>query len=324
MVTLVDAPRGLDLPVASAALIDSDDVRLGLAVGAGLGRRVLPARRRRRRRGRLAGPAGEPARARGDLRQGTLRRRGGPRRRRGDGGRGRRTAGPLGAPLPSGRPRLRTSRRPRRPAATTRAPTCSASPSRSPTAPTAWSASRTRSRTCWPTPPPTTRPTSCGGCRSSAAQARPSTWRGSASGASSTRCGPAPTSSASTNGPNWGCGRAGAIGIHQPGPGSAPRPGFAGTIWVQEGSRPLADDADDVLRGAAVLAARIMSRLAATPSTHAVRVQELLGLRDGQGDDTQVARAGTRARHRRRRARRGRRLRLRGRRRRRGWPTCWR
>ena len=35
MVTLVQAPRGLDLPVASAALIDSDDVRLGLAVGAG-------------------------------------------------------------------------------------------------------------------------------------------------------------------------------------------------------------------------------------------------------------------------------------------------
>ena len=35
MVTLVQAPRGLDLPVASAALIDSDDVRLGLARAAG-------------------------------------------------------------------------------------------------------------------------------------------------------------------------------------------------------------------------------------------------------------------------------------------------
>ena len=32
----IKAPRGLDLPVASAALIDSDDVRLGLATG-GLG-----------------------------------------------------------------------------------------------------------------------------------------------------------------------------------------------------------------------------------------------------------------------------------------------
>ncbi|WP_172673322.1 hypothetical protein, partial [Mycobacterium tuberculosis] len=29
VVSLVDAPRGLDLPVASTALIDSDDVRLG-------------------------------------------------------------------------------------------------------------------------------------------------------------------------------------------------------------------------------------------------------------------------------------------------------
>src|SRR3954452_1515616 len=35
MVTLVEAPRGLDLPVASAALIDADDVRLGLAEGSG-------------------------------------------------------------------------------------------------------------------------------------------------------------------------------------------------------------------------------------------------------------------------------------------------
>ncbi|MDT5250511.1 MAG: hypothetical protein QOJ28_3145, partial [Mycobacterium sp.] len=34
MVTLVEAPRGLDLPVASAALIDGDDVRLGLAASA--------------------------------------------------------------------------------------------------------------------------------------------------------------------------------------------------------------------------------------------------------------------------------------------------
>ena len=35
MVSLIEAPRGLDLAVASSALIDSDDVRLGLAVSAG-------------------------------------------------------------------------------------------------------------------------------------------------------------------------------------------------------------------------------------------------------------------------------------------------
>lgn len=59
-----------------------------------------------------------------------------------------------------------------------------------------------------------------------------------------------------------------AIGIHrtdgQRGQlGTAGRPTFAGTIWVQQGSRPLSDDAEEVLRGAAVLAARIMTRLAA-------------------------------------------------------------
>jgi DNA-binding PucR family transcriptional regulator len=70
-----------------------------------------------------------------------------------------------------------------------------------------------------------------------------------------------------------------AIGIFLPSADERRAPAFAGTIWVQQGSRPLADDADDVLRGAAVLAARIMTRLAATPSTHMVRIQELLGLR---------------------------------------------
>ncbi|MGB2923577.1 MAG: PucR family transcriptional regulator, partial [Mycobacterium sp.] len=35
MVTLVDAPRGLDMPVSTVALVDADDVRLGLAVGPG-------------------------------------------------------------------------------------------------------------------------------------------------------------------------------------------------------------------------------------------------------------------------------------------------
>lgn len=74
-----------------------------------------------------------------------------------------------------------------------------------------------------------------------------------------------------------------AIGIFQPTADERRAPAFVGTIWVQQGSRPLAEDAEDVLRGAAVLASRIMARLAATPSTHAVRVQELLGLRDSDG-----------------------------------------
>ncbi|MGY5190517.1 UNVERIFIED_CONTAM: PucR family transcriptional regulator, partial [Bacillus amyloliquefaciens DSM 7 = ATCC 23350] len=62
-----------------------------------------------------------------------------------------------------------------------------------------------------------------------------------------------------------------AVGIHLP-------DRFAGTIWLQQGSASLADDAEDVLRGGAVLAARIMSRLSASPSAQARQVQELLGL----------------------------------------------
>src|ERR1700756_5581961 len=80
-----------------------------------------------------------------------------------------------------------------------------------------------------------------------------------------------------------------AAGIHLPPTDSRRRPGFAGTIWLQQGSAPLADDVEDVLRGGAVLAARIMSRLAATPSTHTVRVQELLGL---TGDDADIGAIG--------------------------------
>lgn len=74
-----------------------------------------------------------------------------------------------------------------------------------------------------------------------------------------------------------------AVGIHLP--DTNPRR-FAGTIWLQQGSAPLADDVEDVLRGGAVLAARIMSRLSVVPSTHTRQVQELLGL---SGDDVDVA-----------------------------------
>lgn len=77
-----------------------------------------------------------------------------------------------------------------------------------------------------------------------------------------------------------------AIGIHQSQP-----PAFAGTIWVQQGSQPLADDAEEMLRGAAVLAARIMGRLAARPSPHVRQVQQLLGLTTGEpGDASTLAR----------------------------------
>lgn len=77
-----------------------------------------------------------------------------------------------------------------------------------------------------------------------------------------------------------------AAGVHLPSTDARRAPAFAGTIWLQQGSAPLADDAEDILRGGAVLAARIMARLASTPSTHAVQVQELLGI---TGDDVDIA-----------------------------------
>jgi DNA-binding PucR family transcriptional regulator len=77
-----------------------------------------------------------------------------------------------------------------------------------------------------------------------------------------------------------------AVGIQLPDTDARRAPAFAGTIWLQQGSAPLADDAEDILRGGAVLAARIMARLASTPSTHAVQVAELLGL---AGDDVDTA-----------------------------------
>ncbi|WP_422745526.1 PucR family transcriptional regulator [Mycobacterium sp. WMMD1722] len=74
---------------------------------------------------------------------------------------------------------------------------------------------------------------------------------------------------------------------------AAPRrpPTFAGTIWLQQGSAPLARDAEETLRGGAVLAARILSRMAATPSAHTLRLRELLGLAgDEPGDVRATAR----------------------------------
>ena len=80
-----------------------------------------------------------------------------------------------------------------------------------------------------------------------------------------------------------------AVAIHLPATDARRPPPFAGTIWLQQGSAPLADDAEEVLRGGAVLAARIMSRLSAAPSTHTVLVQSLLGLGEDSPDIGAIA-----------------------------------
>jgi DNA-binding PucR family transcriptional regulator len=83
-----------------------------------------------------------------------------------------------------------------------------------------------------------------------------------------------------------------AVGVHVPDGDGRRGPTFAGTIWLQQGADPLADDAEDVLRGGAVLAARVMTRLAAVPSSHSLRVQQLLGLAGDTADDVvSIARA---------------------------------
>ena len=175
---LVEAPRGLDLAVASAALIDSDDVRLGLATGADSADVffLLGVADDEAQRWINSGPAGrapvaifakEPSDALVDR------------------------AVAIGIAVVAVEPRARWERLYRlvnhvlehhSPSSgsgptpgTTRAPTCSAWPSRWPTVFTAWSASKTSSLTCWPIRHPTTRPTTCGGCRYWVAPARPST-----------------------------------------------------------------------------------------------------------------------------------------------------
>ncbi|MEV6278975.1 helix-turn-helix domain-containing protein [Nocardia sp. NPDC051832] len=75
-----------------------------------------------------------------------------------------------------------------------------------------------------------------------------------------------------------------AISIRQPSatPGVAPR--LLGTIWLQQGDAPFETGAPDVLRGASAIAARIISRILDAPSTEALMVQRLFGVR-GEGVD---------------------------------------
>ncbi|MEH6795813.1 MAG: helix-turn-helix domain-containing protein [Rhodococcus sp. (in: high G+C Gram-positive bacteria)] len=68
-------------------------------------------------------------------------------------------------------------------------------------------------------------------------------------------------------------------------------PTTLGTIWVQEGSAPLAADADAVLRGASAVAARLITRIANAPTNEALQIQRLLGARGGGVDVPSLASA---------------------------------
>lgn len=73
------------------------------------------------------------------------------------------------------------------------------------------------------------------------------------------------------------------VGIHAPAD-SASTPRTLGSIWLQQGERPFAPDAAEVLRGAAAIAARIIVRSHNAPTTEELLIQRLFGLR-GEGVD---------------------------------------
>ncbi|MFC9553598.1 PucR family transcriptional regulator [Rhodococcus sp. NPDC056960] len=64
-----------------------------------------------------------------------------------------------------------------------------------------------------------------------------------------------------------------------------------GSIWLQQGVTPFADDAEDVLRGASAIAARIISRSLNAPSTEGLLIQRLFGARGGGVDVPSVVSA---------------------------------
>jgi hypothetical protein len=64
-----------------------------------------------------------------------------------------------------------------------------------------------------------------------------------------------------------------------------------GVIWVQEGQQSLADESENVLRGAAAVAARLITRALNAPTNEAVQIQRLLGARGGGVDVPSLAAA---------------------------------
>lgn len=79
------------------------------------------------------------------------------------------------------------------------------------------------------------------------------------------------------------------IGIRQTDPGYEAR--TIGSIWVQEGTTTLLPGSAEVLRGAAAIAARIISRTANVPTSEGLLVQRLFGEQGGGVDSAHAANA---------------------------------
>ncbi|MEU7221515.1 helix-turn-helix domain-containing protein [Nocardia iowensis] len=67
------------------------------------------------------------------------------------------------------------------------------------------------------------------------------------------------------------------VSVRHPADGAARAPRVLGAIWLQQGDRPFKPDAAEILRGAAAIAARLISRSLDAPSTEALLVQRLFG-----------------------------------------------
>ncbi|MEU2039969.1 PucR family transcriptional regulator [Nocardia niwae] len=67
------------------------------------------------------------------------------------------------------------------------------------------------------------------------------------------------------------------IGIRRPADAQARGPRVLGAIWLQQGDRPFHPDAAEILRGAAAIAARLISRSLDTPTTEALLIRRLFG-----------------------------------------------
>ncbi|GAB2679886.1 PucR family transcriptional regulator [Nocardia goodfellowii] len=74
------------------------------------------------------------------------------------------------------------------------------------------------------------------------------------------------------------------ISIRRPSADAGVAPRLLGSIWLQQGDRAFEPGAPEVLRGASAIAARIISRILDAPSTEALMVQRLFGVR-GEGVD---------------------------------------
>lgn len=79
------------------------------------------------------------------------------------------------------------------------------------------------------------------------------------------------------------------VGIREPADESTGQTGFLGSIWVQQGDRPFAEDAVDVLRGASAMAARTIARSRNAPSTENLLIHRMFGARGGGVDVPSLA-----------------------------------